>query len=205
MTRKIIISSALAAIVGASVVGVYMRQQQPELVQRPVVSFENMGHLVALKMNYSDVIEHTEKRTQAIPLSGYDLILGSTRVLLVAKGECTIATDLRQVEYSETNSELKKVTLRVALPKPLSVRINHDAKAQGGSYLYTITNKGLEPLLANSSTQREAIARVFVEAENKIGQACNQPSVIEQAKTNTSTVLVSMFQAVGWVAKVQWV
>lgn len=202
--RKIVISSAVAAIVGASLVGVYMRQQ-PKPVQRPVVSFENMGHLVALKMNYSDVIEHTEQRKQAIPLTGYDLILGSSRVLLVAKGDCSIATDLRQVQYGSSNPETKQVTLRVPLPKPLSIRINHDAKAQGGSYLYTISNSGVEPLLADSSNQRDAIARVFVEAETKIGQACNQPSVIEQAKTNTSTVLASMFQAVGWTAVIQWI
>lgn len=203
--RKIIISSVLAAIVGASLVGVYVSQRQPEPIQRPVVDFENMGHLVALKMNYSDVIEYTKQRTQAIPLSGYDLILGSTRVLLVAKGDCTIATDLRQVQYGGINPELKQVTLRVPLPKPLSVRINHDPKAQGGSYLYTITNKGLEPLLADSSNQREAIAQVFVQAENNIAQACTQPNVMDQAKTNTSTVLVSMFGAVGWTAKVMWV
>jgi hypothetical protein len=85
------------------------------------------------------------------------------------------------------------------------VRINHSDQSQGGSYLYTITNKGLEPLLADSSNQRDAIARVFVDAEKKIAQACNQPSVIEQAKTNSSTVLASMFQAVGWTAVVQWI
>ena len=203
--RKILISSAVAAIVGASLVGVYMSQQQPEPIQKPVVSFENMGHLVALKMNYSDVIEHTEQRKQAIPLTGYDLILGSSRVLLVAKGDCSIATDLRQVQYSSSNPDTQQVTLRVPLPKPLSIRINHDAKAQGGSYLYTISNSGVEPLLADSSNQRDAIARVFFEAETKIGQVCNQPSVIEQAKTNTSTVLLSMFQAVGWTAVIQWI
>ena len=203
--RKIVISSAIAAVMGASLVGVYMSQQQPEPIQKPVVSFENMGHLVALKMNYSDVIEHTEQRKQAIPLTGYDLILGSSRVLLVAKGDCSIATDLRQVQYSSSNPDTQQVTLRVPLPKPLSIRINHDAKAQGGSYLYTISNSGVEPLLADSSNQRDAIARVFFEAETKIGQACNQPSVIEQAKTNTSTVLLSMFQAVGWTAVIQWI
>ena len=203
--RKIVISSAIAAVMGASLVGVYMSQQQPEPIQKPVVSFENMGHLVALKMNYSDVIEHTEQRKQAIPLTGYDLILGSSRVLLVAKGDCSIATDLRQVQYSSSNPDTQQVTLRVPLPKPLSIRINHDAKAQGGSYLYTISNSGVEPLLADSSNQRDAIARVFFEAETKIGQVCNQPSVIEQAKTNTSTVLLSMFQAVGWTAVIQWI
>lgn len=203
--RKIVISSAIAAVMGASLVGVYMSQQQPEPIQKPVVSFENMGHLVALKMNYSDVIEHTEQRKQAIPLTGYDLILGSSRVLLVAKGDCSIATDLRQVQYSSSNPDTQQVTLRVPLPKPLSIRINHDDKAQGGSYLYTISNSGVEPLLADSSNQRDAIARVFFEAETKIGQVCNQPSVIEQAKTNTSTVLLSMFQAVGWTAVIQWI
>ena len=91
------------------------------------------------------------------------------------------------------------------MPKPLTIRINHDAKNQGGSYLYTMTNTGLEPLLADSSNQREAIARVFVDAEKKIEQACNQPSVIEQAKTNTSTLLTSMFQAVGWTVKIEWI
>ena len=203
--RKIVMSSALAALAGASIVALYMNHQQPETIQKPVISFENMGHLVALKMNYSDVIEHTEQRKQPIPLTNYDLILGSSRVLLVAKGDCSIATDLRQIQYSSTNTDAKLVILRVPLPKPLSIRINHDAKNQGGSYLYTMTNTGLEPLLADSSNQREAIARVFVDAEKKIGQACNQPSVIEQAKTNTTTLLTSMFQAVGWTVKIQWI
>ena len=203
--RKIVMSSALAALAGASMVALNMNHQQPETTQKPIIGFEKMGHLVALKMNYSDVIEHIEQRKKSIPLTNYDLILGSSRVLLVAKGDCSIATDLRQIKYSATNTDAKQVTLRVPLPKPLTIRINHDAKNQGGSYLYTMTNTGLEPLLADSSNQREAIARVFVDAEKKIEQACTQPSVIEQAKTNTSTLLTSMFHAVSWTVKIEWI
>ena len=47
----------------------------------PLVSLEKMGHLVSLKMNYSDVIEFTQPNAVDIPWSQWEVRLGSTRVL----------------------------------------------------------------------------------------------------------------------------
>ena len=90
------------------------------------------------------------------------------------------------------------------MPASLSVRINHDPKDQGGSYLYNITKQGVEPLLPDSSNQKAAIDEVFSEAQANIRAACSAPEVIDQAKTNTVQVLQGVFDAVGWRAAVEW-
>ena len=195
---KLILILVVILVIGVLGGRLWSYMSKPEVVQRPVVTFENMGHLVSLKMNYSDVLEYTKKRTQDIPITPYDLVLGSTRVLLIARGDCSIATDLREVKYAQINPETKQVTLSVPLPAPLTVRINHDPKDQGGSYLYNITKQGIEPLLPDSSNQKAAIDEVFSEAESNIRAACSTPDVIDQAKTNTVQVLEGMFDAVGW-------
>ena len=95
---KLILILVVILVIGVLGGRLWSYMSKPEVVQRPVVTFENMGHLVSLKMNYSDVLEYTKKRTQDIPITPYDLVLGSTRVLLIARGDCSIATDLREVQ-----------------------------------------------------------------------------------------------------------
>src|SRR5205085_12083708 len=89
----------LLSLVGAAAIGVAatwlvaIRSRQPPPPVAPMISLEKMGHLASVKVNYADVIEFTENRTQDIPWTQWELHFGGTKVLLVARGDCTVATD----------------------------------------------------------------------------------------------------------------
>ena len=97
--------SWVLSLVGAVAVGVVAMwilgptKKEPPLSTPPLISLEKMGHLVSLKVNYADVIEFTAKQALGIPWTDWELRLGSTKVLLVARGDCTVATDLRAAKY----------------------------------------------------------------------------------------------------------
>jgi len=89
----------VALIAGIIIYAFVQRPVPPPPAPPPLVSLEKMGHLVSLKMNYSDVIEFTQPNAVDIPWTNREVPLGSTRVLLIARGDCSIATDLRQARY----------------------------------------------------------------------------------------------------------
>jgi hypothetical protein len=72
------------------------------VLQPPIFSIQQMGHLVSLKVNYSDLIEFNEPKSIDLLLNR-EIPLGSTSVLLVAKGDCTLATDLRTASYEKVD------------------------------------------------------------------------------------------------------
>mgnify|MGYP003500256188 FL=1 len=83
---------ALLAAAAIGVLGMWLFGPRPESklpAQTPLIALEKMGHLVSVKVNYADVIEFTEHRTQDIPWTQWDLDLGGTKVLLIARGDCT--------------------------------------------------------------------------------------------------------------------
>ena len=99
---------ALLGAVTLGVVGMWLFGPKPDSklpAQTPLIAIEKMGHLVSVKVNYADVIEFTERRTQDIPWSQWDLDLGGTKVLLIARGDCTIATNLGAAKYQNINAE----------------------------------------------------------------------------------------------------
>ena len=98
-------------------------QLKPDKTQRPspppLVSVQEMGTLVSLKVNYTNVSEFNERVTQDIPWSDWELRFGGTRVLLVARGICLIGTDQKRATYEQTSTAAKSATL--VLPKPTVV------------------------------------------------------------------------------------
>jgi hypothetical protein len=100
----------------------------PEPLPPPILSMEKMGHLVAVRVNYSDVFEFTEKRTIDIPWTNYEWRLGGTTVLLVARGDCTVAANLSAAKYERKDDKARSLDVVLPLPQPLSARINHDAR-----------------------------------------------------------------------------
>ncbi|NBU89129.1 MAG: YecA family protein [Betaproteobacteria bacterium] len=76
-----------------------------------------MGSLTTLRVNYSNVIEFAEKLTQDIPWTQWELRLGGTTVLLIARGDCYLGTDLRSAKYEQVSAADKTATL--SLPTPI--------------------------------------------------------------------------------------
>lgn len=198
---------SLIGAISLGVLGMWLLGPKPKELpppQLPLISLQKMGHLVSVKVNYSDVIEFTEKRAQDIPWTQWELRLGGTKVLLVAKGDCTVATDLRLAKYERINSEARTLTVSLQTPKPIVARVNHASRKSGGSYFYAIKNEGLEPLIPDSSNRTRAINNALTRAQQEVERVCNQADVIATAKKNTEGVLTPTFQAVGWKPTFSW-
>lgn len=198
---------ALLGAVTVGVLGMWFFGPKPESklpAQTPLIAIEKMGHLVSVKVNYADVIEFTQQRTQEIPWTQWELDLGGTKVLLIARGDCTIATNLGAAKYQNINNENRTFTLLLPEPKPLQIRVNHESREKGGSYFYAITSEGLEPLIPDSSNRSLAISNSLVFAQKQIERSCNRPQIIAMARKNAEEVLSATFQATGWKPTYVW-
>lgn len=173
--------------------------------QAPLMSLEQMGHLVSVKVNYSNVIESFEKRTQDIPGTQWELRLGGTKVLLVARGDCLVGTDLRLAKYQEVDQSKRSADLVLPAPKTISARVNHASRENGGSYFYAITNSGIEPIVPGSNNQTKATDTALRQAEQDIAKVCSGVDVIATAKKNTEAILLPTFTASGWKINVRWI
>lgn len=170
----------------------------------PLIAFDKMGHLVSVKLNYSNVIEFIQPRRVSIPATPLNISAGGTTVLLVAKGDCTVASDLTRAQYRDVKHSEHTVTLVLPVPAPLQTRVNHDDRAKSGSYFYAVTEHGLQTILPGLKQSTTAMNGALQRAQNEIEQACKQPSMIAIAKENAEAVLGGMLQATGWKAQFIW-
>lgn len=176
----------------------------PDQPSAPVLSLEKVGQLVSLKVNYSDVVEFDAKRTQDIPFTQFELRFGGTKVLLVARGECTVATDLSKAKFETINAQSKR--LRIVLPAQpiMTARINHETRERGGSYFYTIGAHGLEPLIPDSSNREKAINAALAKAQTTLQTACASAAFITEARQNAEKALTAALSATGWAPTFEW-
>jgi hypothetical protein len=197
----------IAGAVGGLAIGAFLVwhfQPKRELLPPPLFSLEKMGHLVSVKVNYADVIEFTENRALGIPWSQWEVRYGGTRVLLVAKGDCSVATDLRLAKYEEMDTAKRQVTMVLPAPTTLQARVNHAPADQGGSRLYAVSNQGIEAIIPGDSSRTKAVSSALALAQTKVEEACKASDVIAAAKANAETVLKGSFSAVGWNTRIRW-
>lgn len=194
----------LVAVVAAVITFVLIKRPVEEAPAPPLVSLEKMGHLVSLRMNYADVIEFTQPNAVDIPWSQWEVRLGSTRVLLVARGDCTLATDLRLARYEDIDNAARTLTVVLPAPSPLQARINHEPRAKGGSYFYAVTDQGLQAFIPSAQTRTTAMNNVLATAQKAVQTACSQPAVLTTAKDNAATVMQATLLATGWTPNVVW-
>ena len=182
-------------------------KMKPEMEQaptpHPLVSVQEMGTLVSLKVNYANVIEFTESVTQGIPWTQWELTLGGTRVLLVARGECLIGTDLTQAQYEQSTAATKTATLVAPNPKVISARLNHDRKT-GGSYFYAVSRSGIDALVPSTKNQVKATNGALQKAQSEMEASCAKPELLESARKSAEAVLVPALSATGWKIAVVW-
>lgn len=169
----------------------------------PMLSIQQMGHLVSLKVSYSDVIEFDEPHTIDLPLNR-EISLGGTRVLLVAKGDCTLATDLKAAAYDKVNQDKRTLTVTLAAPQPLQARLIHDAREKGGSYFYATSSRGLVALTPNSSNRTKAMNNAMAQAQQALTRTCIAAPNISAAREQAEQVLGTLFQQAGWTTSFAW-
>jgi hypothetical protein len=168
-----------------------------------MISLEKMGHLVSVKVNYSDVIEFTEKSAIDMPFNR-EIRLGSTRALLVAKGDCTIATDLARAAYENVDREKRTLTVTLPAPQALSLRISHDGRDKGGSYFYAMTENGMAAFIADPGKRTRAADNALAKAQLELARVCLSAPNVTSAMQNAEAVLGSMYLATGWTPTFRW-
>lgn len=197
---------SLAAAAASGMVAMWFflpHLSKPMAVIAPMISLENMGHLVSVRLNYSDVIEIAEKSAIDMPFNR-EILLGSTKALLVAKGDCTIATDLTRAKYENIDHEKRALTIALTAPQALSVRINHDGRDKGGSYFYAMTENGLAGFFADPGKRTKAADNALAKAQVELMRVCLSAPNVASAKQNAEAVLRSMYIATGWTPTFTW-
>lgn len=196
----------LVVAAGVGVVGtLYFRPNPPgpPPVIAPMIALEKMGQIVSLRLNYSDVIEFSEKT--AIDLPGdREILLGRTSALLVAKGDCTVGTDLTRARYKNIDSERHVLTVALSTPQPLSVRINHDGPDKGGSYFYSINERGPGTFIDAQGKRIKATNGALAKAQAELKRVCMSAPNLATARQNVEAVLRPMYIATGWMPTFVW-
>ncbi len=198
----ILFAAAVLAVWGLQSLFARFADRAP--AQAPLISLEKMGHLVSVKVNYSDIIEFDNDRTLGIPWSQWQVKLGGTKVLLVARGDCMVATNLGGARYKSVDTKNRTVTVVLPAPQPLNARINHDARQKGGSYFYAISSHGLEPIIPDSRNRTEAIDLALGLAQKEVLRSCSQPAVRATARQNAEAVLLASYRATQWTPAFVW-
>lgn len=200
--QNILITLLVAAFAVTVTWKIKPEKEQPPAAP-PVVSVQQMGTLATLKVNYANVIEFDQRVTQDIPWTQWELRFGETRVLLIARGECLIGTDLQSAKYEHLSTETKTATLILPSPKVFSARLNHDPKT-GGSVFYTVDNKGITSLIPGTDSQTKAMNRALQKGQSDIEAACAKPDLLIAAQKNAETVLQPVVSATGWKISIVW-
>jgi hypothetical protein len=198
--RVLFVLGALVAL-GVVIWGLKSRQQ----AQVPsLVGVENMGNLVSVKVHYADVIDFTLHRAIDVPQTPWEIRYAGTHVLLIAKGDCAVATDLRFAKHEAVDRNTHRVTIRLAAPATLYARVDHASPERGGSRLFAVLNEGLEALIPDQTHPNKAIDAAYAKAQAQVAAACKSPDVINTARENTEAVLRQMFAASGWDVTFEW-
>jgi len=197
-----IVSITAAVILGA--VGIFQCKSKVGPPPPPLIAIEKMGQLVSLMVKVSDIVELTENRALDIPWSTWEFRYAGTKVLMIVKGDCSIATDVGAAKFESIDNAKRTVTVVLPAPKVLQARVNHAPPSQGGSHLYAINNQGIEAIIPGSANRTKAIEAALSLAQKKIEDAGKSPDVVSAAKENTEHVLKNSLTALGWSASFKW-
>ena len=204
ITLRAFLAVAAAAATGAAGTWWAVRQPAAPAAAPALVALEGMGHLVSLKVRYANVIEFTQQLTQGIPWTQWELRLGGTQVLLVARGECLVGTDMRQARYEAVDPAARTAVLRLPAPATVSARVDHGPRDQGGSYFYAVQGTGIEPLIPGSANRTQAIDAALQRAQQDMERSCQSAGTLATARTHAEEALKPLFAATGWQVQIRW-
>ena len=172
--------------------------QKPSLP--PITSYEKMGHLVALKVNVADVVQYNNPNVVQLPW-GIKINVGKTRVLLVVKGDCLVATDLKAVTYKDINNTNRTVTIILPPPVGIQPRLNLEPN---GTYIYAVDQNLISTIVLGNAAKTNAVNQAMALAQQKVADACKNPENIVAAKENTERILKGFFIPLEWDVTIKW-
>lgn len=201
---QLFLAAMAAAALGAAGMWWVAFKPAPPVPPPALLAVEGMGHLVSVKVRYANVIEFTQQITQGIPWTQWELRLGGTQVLLVAKGDCLVGADMRQARYEAVDPAARTAVLWLPMPTTLSARVHHGPRDQGGSYFYAVQGTGIEPLIPGTANRTQAIDTALQRAQQDMERACQAGNTLATAKENAEAVLKQLLAATGWAVQVRW-
>jgi len=205
VNRATLAATALVALVVGGSIAWWGKSSPKSPVEPPSLNtIENMGHLVTVRVHSSDIIDFTLPRAVDVPMTDYEIRYGGTTILLIAKRDCSLASDLRLAKYESTDTERRHVTLVLPSPKAPSPRVNHGSPENGGSRLYRIENNALEALIPDQSNRTQAIDKAYAKAEARVTAASASADLIQLAKKNTEVLLEGVYEGAGWSVTSKW-
>lgn len=198
----------LLSIVGAVAIGAvgarngWLWPAEPTPYPPPLVAVEKLADLVSLRIHQSNVFDFSAPLRAN--LLGMEIFVGATNVLLVARGDCTVAVDLGLAAYENVQADARSLT--VVLPKALRTesRLNLDNSRGNGTQFFAITNSGLQAILPDANAQAGAMRDALNFAQVQFEQTCKSAQVARQARDNAETVLRGFLGAAGYTPRFEW-
>lgn len=185
----------------AIVIGFFALRQFSQKPSLPLItSYEKMGHLVALKVNVADVVEYTNPNIVQLPWN-IKINVGNTKVLLVVKGDCLIATDLRAATYQDQNDTNRTVSIILPSPAVIQPRLNLEPN---GTYIFAVDQNLISKIVLGNVVITPPINQAMVLAQQKVADACKNPENIVAAKENTERILKGFFIPLEWDVTIKW-
>lgn len=124
---------------------------------------------------------------------------GGTAVVMLLQGSARLSTDLAQSKFVHVDAVKKHVTL--ALPAPTVHSVELDAES---SQVLTTQRRGLWRMVPGPAHEDTAVTTAMREGQKNIHRAARDPSLIQQAKAQTETVLHDFLISMGWSVVFRW-
>jgi hypothetical protein len=204
---RALLNLLVAALLGATAAVVafhVLPREETEVAPPEIQTLQRMGHLVSLRVNVSDIVEFTQDRTLGIPWTSWQFPYAGTKVILIARGDCLLATDMRQAKYESVDRATRRLTAILPLPTVLEARLNHDSPERGGSRLYALTNQGIEALIPGQGNRTKAIEGAMKLGQQVVERAGSNPETMRAAKQAAEAVVKASYTALGWNADIKW-
>lgn len=145
-----------------------------------VEQIKNLGHLAALKVYISDVLEVDGKG-----IKGAWLI----------KGDALIGADMTGITVEIIDANAKKARIQLAPPIVMSPRVDHER-----TKTYNVDKSFFTSADKESAIRDDAMKQ----AQRVIEQVANEPVNIEKAKERLEVLINNFFKMVEWDVSVAW-
>lgn len=146
-----------------------------------VDQIENIGHLAALKVYISDVLEVDGKG-----IKGAWLI----------KGDALIGADMSGITVDVIDAKEKKAKIRLAPPMVMQPRVDHER-----TKTYDVDKSFFTSADAESAIRDDAMKQ----AQRVIAQVANEQENIEKAKERLEELIKNFYSMVDWDVTVEWI
>ena len=125
---------------------------------------------------------------------------GSTKAVLIVKGDVSLGVDLSAAKFEAVDSEHKRAV--VTLPKPTVQFVRLD---QEKTRLLGVYNSGLWAITpGGGNTETATINACYRDAQRTVAQVANDPALIARTRRQAELVLKSFVAATGWELSIVW-